>query len=220
MTIKEQYRKVRRAYLSRVRYYRKRGYIINIIPIPKRITRASIRRLERMTGARIKATAVGFQDMLTGMKIVSPKASERRRIERQNLDFLLLRPEEQYISRTVGKIVHLPEDLSADIMSPTQSYEDLIDKWYQQIEHYRPDIYRRVEMKTNELIEGKGKEVRRRFAYVLWQDPDVFPTAEDSTAEIIDMKMQAVLRIMDIAEGSEAYYDFLSLYDSVEEERE
>lgn len=219
MTIKQQYRKARRAYLSRVRYYRKRGYIIDVITIPKRITRASVRRLERMTGKRIKATAVGLQDMLTGMKVETPKLSERRRVERQNVQFQSLSPEEQYVSRIEGDIVRLPENLSIEVMSPTQSYEDLIDKWYQQIEHYRPDIYRRVESATNKILEGASEETRKKFAYVLWQNPDVFPQQEDSQEAFIDMKMNTVLHIMNIAEGSEAYYDFLSMYDSVEEER-
>lgn len=214
MTIKQQYNKARKAYMSRVRYYRKRGYIIEPLKIPKRPTRASIRALQRQTGKYIRKHAIGFQDFLTG-EAVQPK----RGIERRNAEYLSLTLEEQQLSYERQEITRIEEQPTA-ILTPTQSYEQLIDNWYEQIEQYRPDIYRRVEMRTNELIEGAGAEVRRRFAYVLYQNPDIFPTAEDSTAEIIDMKMNAVLHIMDIADRSEAYYDFISMFDDVEVERE
>lgn len=219
MTIKEEYREARKRYISRVNYYRKRGYIIKPKDIPKRITRGSIRALERQTGKIIKKHATDFQDFLTGEGVTRRTKREIQSIERRNVQFLSLTPEEQYISYERQEITHL-EEQSTEILSPTQSYEQLIDNWYEQIQQYRPDIYRRVEMRTNEIIEGKGREVRRRFAYVLYQNPDVFPTHEDSTAEIIDMKMSAVLYIMDIADRSEAYYDFISMFDNVEDERE
>ena len=218
MTIKQQYQKARKAYLSRVRYWRQRGYVIETRDIPKRITRASIRRLQSMTGDVIKRRSRGLQDFTTGMKVEKIDKLERARIEKQNLKFLSLTPEEQSVSHDVGEIVHLPE-ITEEILTPTQSYEDLIDKWYQQIEQYRPDIYRRVESATNKILEGADEDTRKKFAYVLDQNPDIFPQAEDSQENIIDMKMSAVLHVMNIAEGSEAYYDFLSQYDTVEEER-
>lgn len=219
MTIREEYTRVRDNYMERVRYYRQRGYVIEPIRIPKYITRGSIRRLHREMSEQIRKHALGFQSFLSGEAIEPKTKAERSRIEKQNSEFLSLSPEEQEISRERGEITHLPVDDSGGILPPVASYEQLIDNWYEQISTYRADIYRRVLSRTNELIEGKNKEVRRRFAYVLYQNPDVFPTAEDSTAEIIDMKMNAVLHIMDIADGSEAYYDFISMFDDVEEER-
>ena len=218
MTIREEYTRVRNNYMERVRYYRQRGYVIEPIRIPKYITRGSIRRLQREMSEQIRKHALGFQSFLSGEAIEPKTKTERKRIEKQNLDFLSLSQEEQYLSQLSGEIVHIPIDFGEYVLPPLQSYEQLIDNWYEQISTYRADIYRRVLSRTNELIEGKNKEVRRRFAYVLYQNPDVFPTAEDSTAEIIDMKMNAVLHIMDIADGSEAYYDFISIFDDVEEE--
>lgn len=220
MTIREEYTRVRDNYMERVRYYRQRGYVIEPIRIPKYITRGSIRRLQREMSEQIRKHAIGFQSFLSGEAIEPKTKAERSRIEKQNLELLSLSPEEQEISRERGEITHLPVDDFGEILPPVGSYEQLIDNWYEQIRTYRADIYRRVLSRTNQLIEGKNKEVRRRFAYVLYQNPDTFPTAEDSTAEIIDMKMDAVLHIMDIADGSEAYYDFISMFDDVEEERE
>ena len=220
MKIRQEYRKVRKQYLQRVRYYRSRGYVIEPIPIPKYITRASIRRIQRETGEQIRKHAIGFQSFLSGEVVETETKAERRRIEKQNVEFLSLSPEEQQISYERQEITHISVDESGEILSPIGSYEQLIDNWYEQISTYRADIYRRVLSRTNELIDGKNKEVRRRFAYVLYQNPDVFPTAEDSTAEIIDMKMDMVLHIMDIADGSEAYYEFISMFDDVEDERE
>lgn len=218
MTIRQEYTKTRKQYLQRVRYYRYRGYVIEPIPIPKYITRASIRRLQRESGEQIRKHSIGFQSFLSGEAIEPKTKAERTRIEKQNVEFLSLTPEEQQISYERQEITHVSVEESKEILSPTQSYEQLIDNWYEQISSYRADIYLRVLSRTNQLIEGKNKEVRRRFAYVLYQNPDVFPTAEDSTAEIIDMKMDAVLHIMDIADGSEAYYDFISMFDDVEKE--
>ena len=220
MKIRQEYRKVRKQYLQRVRYYRSRGYVIEPIPIPKYITRASIRRIQRETGEQIRKHAIGFQSFLSGEVVETETKAERRRIEKQNVEFLSLSPEEQQISYERQEITHISVDESGEILSPIGSYEQLIDNWYEQISTYRADIYRRVLSRTNELIDGKNKEVRRRFAYGLYQNPDVFPTAEDSTAEIIDMKMDMVLHIMDIADGSEAYYEFISMFDDVEDERE
>lgn len=220
MTIRQEYTKVRKRYLQRVRYYRSHGYVIEPIPIPKYITRASIRRLERETGEQIRKHAIGFQSFLSGEAVEPKTKTERRNIEKQNVEYLSLSLEEQQISYERQEITHISAEESREILSPTGSYEQLIDNWYEQISTYRADIYRRVLSRTYELIEGKNKEVRRRFAYALYQHPDIFPTAEDSTAEIIDMKMAAVLHIMDIADGSEAYYDFISMFDDVEDERE
>lgn len=217
MTIKEQYKKVRAAYMERVRYYRNRGYIIETIPIPKKITRGSIRRLERQTGKYITKHAVGFQRFLTGKSLAHISKSERQSISRENLEFKKLKPEEQSISRSVGNIVKI-DAMSESTLSLTDSYEQIIDNWYSTIEGYRTDIYRRIEMRTNELIEGKDAETRKKFAYVLYQNPDLFPTMEDSTTEIIDIKMSNVMHVMDIASGSEAYYDFLRQFDTVESE--
>ena len=220
MTIRQEYTRVRNNYMKRVRYYRQRGYVIEPIRIPKYITRGSIRRLQRETGEQIRKHVIGFQSFLSGEAVEPETKAERSRIEKQNVEFLSLSPEEQQISYERQEITHVSADESREILPPTGSYEQLIDNWYEQISTYRADIYRRVLSRTNELIEGKEKEVRRRFAYVLYQNPDVFPTAEDSTAEIIDMKMDAVMHIMDIADGSEVYYDFISMFDDVEVERE
>lgn len=220
MTIKQEYNRARKAYLSRIRYYRNRGYIIEEIPRPKKPTRASINRLKRMSGEAIKRNSVSLVNVLTGEMEKPTTKQQRLAIEKQNVQFFKLTPEEQSISRETGTITRIQVGMSTATMTPSQSYEALIDNWYSQISHYRPDIFRRIESRTNELIEGKPAEVRRKFAYVLWQNPDIFPQSEDSVEEVINMKMENVLHIMNIAEGSEAYYDFLEQFDGVERERE
>ena len=50
-TLKERYRKARKAYVERVRYYSKKyGIKSELIKIPKRIKEGSIRRLEKLYG--------------------------------------------------------------------------------------------------------------------------------------------------------------------------
>ena len=53
------------------------------------------------------------------------------------------------------------------ILPTTESYEQLIDNWYQQVrEAFYWYIAQFIEWQTNKLIYGKSEETRKRFAYV------------------------------------------------------
>lgn len=56
-SIVAEYKKARTNYLRRRRRLISKGYEIELIPIPKRVTEGSIRRLKKQTGAYMKKTA-------------------------------------------------------------------------------------------------------------------------------------------------------------------
>ena len=219
MTILQEYRRERRNYMRRVNRQVKKGFMVNPIPIPKKPTRASINRLKAQTAKVIQESSV-LVDLITGEsydKTRSKKSKKKRSdILKQNTLFLKLNKFDQHLSRQAGKIFRASEtDLT---LIPTQSYETIIDNWYSAIESFRPDIYMHLLSKTNELIEGKSAEIRRQFAYVYNQNPDIFPEAGDSDRAIINAKFEQIRNLMKWSEESEAYKDFISMFDEVENE--
>ena len=219
MTILQEYRRERRNYMRRVNRQVKQGFMVNPIPIPKKPTRASINRLKAQTAKVIQESSV-LVDLITGEsydKTRSKKSKKKRsEILKQNKLFLKLNKFDQHLSRQAGKIFRASEKELT--LTPTQSYETIIDNWYSAIESFRPDIYMYLSSKTNELIEGKSAEIRRQFAYVYNQNPDVFPEAGDSDRAIINAKFEQIRNLMRWSEESEAYKDFISMFDEVEYE--
>lgn len=219
MTIEELYAKERRNYMRRVNRQVRQGYQVVAIKIPKTITEASIRELKRQT-AKVIQRRSDLVDFITGDAYdkTRSKRKQQQRIEilKKNRAFLKLNKFDQYLSQQVGKIFRASEKNLT--LTPTQSYETIIDNWYSAIESFRPDIYMYLLSKTNELIEGKSAEIRRQFAYVYNQNPDVFPEAGDSDRAIINAKFEQIRNLMNWLEESEAYKDFISMFDEVEDE--
>lgn len=111
------------------------------------------------------------------------------------------------------------QGMSNKLLSPSDSYEQLIDNWYQQVrESFYWYIAQFIEWQTNKLIYGKSEETRKRFAYVFSQHPDLFPEPPYETRDVILKRFDEIARMMELAPDSEAYYDFLSMYDGVESE--
>lgn len=219
MTILQEYRREHRNYMRRVNRQVKQGFMVNPIPIPKKPTRASINKLKAQTAKVIQEKSV-LVDLITGEsydKTRSKKSKKKRSdILKQNRLFLKLNNFDQYLSRQAGKIFR--DSKTGLTLTPTQSYEIIIDNWYSAIESFRPDIYMYLLSKTNELIEGKSAEIRRQFAYVYNQNPDIFPEAGDSDRAIINAKFEQIRNLMKWSEESEAYKDFISMFDEVENE--
>ena len=219
MTILQEYRRERRNYMRRVNRQVKQGFMVNPIPIPKKPTRASINRLKAQTAKVIQESSV-LVDLITGESYDKTRSKKKKKkrseILKQNKLFLKLNKFDQHLSRQAGKIFRASEKELT--LTPTQSYETIIDNWYSAIESFRPDIYMYLSSKTNELIEGKSAEIRRQFAYVYNQNPDVFPEAGDSDRAIINAKFEQIRNLMRWSEESEAYKDFISMFDEVEYE--
>lgn len=217
MTIKEQYKHEYRNYLRRVNRAVKQGYIVDVVGRVKRPTRASINRLKQMTGEKIRSKS-RIVDVETG-EILRPIKNKKKRLTQQRKNVNILKADLQTVANTVENNIPVKQipTMSDNILPPTESYEQIIDNWYQQVrESFYWYIAQFIEWQTNSLIYGKSEETRRRFAYVLSQHPDIFPEPPYETREAILNSFNEIARMMELAPDSEAYQDFLSMYDGVE----
>lgn len=219
MTVKEQYKREYRNYLRRVNRAVKQGYIVDVIGRVKKPTRASINRLKRQTGEKIRAKSE-IVDIETG-EILKRIKDKKKRLQQQRKNVKILKADLPTIDIVINGDSPIPQDLgmSAGILPPTESYEQLIDNWYEQVrESFYWYIAQFIEWQTNKLIYGKSEETRKRFAYVFSQHPDLFPEPPYETRDVIVKRFDEIAHMMDLAPDSEAYYDFLSMYDGVESE--
>lgn len=217
MTIKEQYKHEYRNYLRRVNRAVKQGYIVDVVVRVKKPTRASINRLKQMTGEKIRSKS-RIVDVETG-EILRPIKNKKKRLTQQRKNVNILKADLQTVANTVENNIPVKQipTMSDNILPPTESYEQIIDNWYQQVrESFYWYIAQFIEWQTNRLIYGKSEETRRRFAYVLSQHPDIFPEPPYETREAILNSFNEIARMMELAPDSEAYQDFLSMYDGVE----
>lgn len=217
MTVKEQYKREYRNYLRRVNRSVKQGYIVDVIGRVKKPTRASINRLKQQTGEKIRAKSE-IVDVETG-EILKPIKNKKKRLQQQRKNVKILKADLPTIDIVVNGDSPIPQDLGMydGILPPAESYEQIIDNWYQQVrESFYWYIAQFIEWQTNRLIYGKSEETRRRFAYVFTQHPDIFPEPPYETRESILKSFNEIARMMDLAPDSEAYQDFLSMYDGVE----
>lgn len=219
MTVKEQYKREYRNYLRRVNRAVKQGYVVNVVGRVKKPTRASINRLKQQTGEKIR-TKSEIVDIETG-EILKPIKNKKKRLAQQRKNVKILKADLQTVANTVeNNTTFTPiQGMSNKLLSPSDSYEQLIDNWYQQVrESFYWYIAQFIEWQTNKLIYGKSEETRKRFAYVFSQHPDLFPEPPYESRDVILKRFDEIARMMELAPDSEAYYDFLSMYDGVESE--
>lgn len=219
MTVKEQYKREYRNYLRRVNRAVNQGYIVDVIARVKKPTKASINRLKQQAGEKIRSKS-RIVDIETG-EILNPIKNKKKRLKQQRKNVTILKADLLTVDTVVEGGSGIPVDLGlgVDILPPTESYEQIIDNWYQQVrETFYWYIAQFIEWQTNRLIYDKSEETRKRFAYVLTQNPDIFPEPPYETRESILNSFNEVARMMDLAPDSEAYQDFLSMYDGVERE--
>lgn len=217
MTVKEQYKREYRNYLRRVNRAVKQGYVVDVVGRVKKPTRASINRLKQQTGEKIR-TKSEIVDIETG-EILKPIKNKKKRRAQQRKNVKILKADLPTIDIVINDNSPIPTDLGMNdgILPPTESYEQIIDNWYQQVrESFYWYIAQFIEWQTNRLIYGKSEETRKRFAYVLSQHPDIFPEPPYETREAILNSFTEIARMMELAPDSEAYQDFLSMYDGVE----
>lgn len=219
MTVKEQYKREYRNYLRRVNRAVKQGYVVDVVGRVKKPTRASINRLKQQTGEKIR-TKSEIVDIETG-EILKPIKNKKKRLAQQRKNVKILKADLQTVANTVeNNTTFSPiQGMSNKLLSPSDSYEQLIDNWYQQVrESFYWYIAQFIEWQTNKLIYGKSEETRKRFAYVFSQHPDLFPEPPYESRDVILKRFDEIARMMELAPDSEAYYDFLSMYDGVESE--
>lgn len=227
MTIKQQYQRARRNYLRRVRNQEKRGYIVDIISIPKKPTKASIRRLEKQTAREIQRHS-DFQEFITGEIVDKPT----KRLIAENQAFMRLTPEQQQASREIGttdidEIEHylLPVsvgEVAIDIV------EVIIQNWFDTIESgkfsatgdAKQDAYIVGELvsRTLELLDGASREERARFAWTIDNNPDMLGEYKYFNVRQFNADFNKIREAMQWAEDSEDYRDFIENLGIIESE--
>ena len=168
MTVKEQYKREYRNYRRRVNRAVKQGYIVNVVKRVKKPSRGSINRLKKQTGEKIR-TKSEIVDIETG-EILKPIKNKKKRLAQQRKNVSILKADLQSVSNVVENNIPVTQitNMSDNILSPTDSYEQIIDNWYQQVrESFYWYIAQFIEWQTNKLIYGKSEETRKRFSYVL-----------------------------------------------------
>lgn len=192
---------------------------MDVIGRVKKPTRASINRLNHQTGEKIRSKSE-IVDIETG-EILKPIKNKKNRLEQQRKNVKILKADLPTIDIVINDNSPIPIDsgMYVGTLPPKESYEQIIDNWYQQVrESFYWYIAQFIEWQTNKLIYGKSEETRKRFAYVYSQHPDLFPEPPYETRDVILKRFDEIAHMMDLAPDSEAYYDFLSMYDGVESE--
>lgn len=216
--IRDEYRKEWRNYLRRVNRAVKQGYQVEPIKKVKKPTAGSIRRLKQQTGERIRSRSA-IVDVTSGEILPPIKDKRKRRVIQQQNVKVLSQPLQTVQDTISAGAMQEPVQMSDSLLSLRDSYEQIIDNWYEQIHtQFYWYIGQFIESRTNMLIEGKDAETRRRFAYVLSQNPDIFPEAPYDTRESVNDSFNQIARMMELAPESEAYQDFIYMYDYVERE--
>lgn len=222
MTIKQQYQRARRNYLRRVRNQEKRGYIVDIIPIPKKPTKASIRRLEKQTASEIKKRS-DFQQFMTGEIVDKPT----KRLIAENQAFMRLTPQQQQASRELQTIdIGTITDYLTPYSVPIDKVEIIIQNWYDTLESgsWTGDatqdgyILHALMSRTNQILEGASREDRAKFAWVVDNNPNMLGDYKYYNVRAFNSDFNLIRQAMEWAEDSEDYRDFIEQLGVLESE--
>lgn len=222
MTIKQAYQRARRNYLRRVRNQEMQGYIVDIIPIPKRPTRASIRRLEKQT-AKVIQSKSKFQSFLTGEQVDKPT----RYMKAENKAFTQLSAEFQAEARRLGTTnIRLIESALSVSMTPVNAIDVIIDNFIQSIKRFavsddhRTNAYIVQELTTRilRIVYDGTEEDKRRLAYVLDKNPNILGDYKYFNVTQMDIDFNGLREAMNMAEDSEDYRKFIESLGIVESE--
>lgn len=215
-TIKEQYRKARRNYLRRVNNKVRQGYIVDVIPIPKNPTKASIRRLQKMTGAEIARTS-RLVDMLTG-EIYERDKRGRRKVAEENRKFNKLTPFEQETARAIQSLdkQYINSTIQQEQAAAISQIDVTIQNFYDTIEQFRGDVQNMIRERVDAMISTE--EGARQFAYIYQTQPELFPDPSIYDEKIINGSFNEITQAMKLAPDNPDYQKFVQLFDGVERE--
>lgn len=215
-TIKEQYRKARRNYLRRVNNKVRQGYMVDVIPIPKNPTRASIRRLQKMTGAEIARTST-LVDMLTG-EIYERDKRGRRKVAEENRKFNKLTPFEQETARAIQSLdkQYIKSTIQQEQAAAISQIDVTIQNFYDTIEQFRGDVQNMIRERVDAMISTE--EGAREFAYIYQTQPELFPDPSLYDEKVINGSLNEIAEAMKLAPDNPDYQKFVQLFDGVERE--
>lgn len=222
MTIKQAYQRARRNYLRRVRNQEMQGYIVDIIPVPKKPTSASIRRLEKQT-AKVIQSKSSFQSFLTGEQVDKPT----RYMKAENKAFTQLSTEFQAEARRLGTTnVRLIESALSVQMFPVSAIDVIIDNFLNRIKDFAVSddlktngyIVQELTTRILRIVYDGTEEDKRRLAYVLDKNPNILGDYKYFNVTQMDIDFNGLREAMNMAEDSEDYRQFIESLGIVESE--
>lgn len=198
MTIKQQYAKQRRRIKSLIYRYNKRGYEVNFeLPsIPKRITKASVRRLENITPKYLQEKT-RYVDTETG-EILPFHTGERRRREKRR----------KQSKANVATEAYVPHE-----------YELAIDRVYAIIEDYPERMYRLFMSKLSSAISVYGGEAVGTALASMIKSGEIVAPSEAYNYEAVMEMSNSLMKYLSFTEDEidHARADILEMYESNEE---
>ena len=204
--LKKEYDREYANYLRRVNRKVKLGYIVNVIKRVKSPTHASINRLKSQTGTKI-AEKSRIVDIITGEILTGEK--KKKKIAKQNKEFLKLSLLEQEIART---------GYTGGGQINVYDYEVIIQNWYDSIDDFPQHVQGYLQFKTDQLLKSASKRIRIKFAYTFYKYPNIFPDRGDSDRGVIDMKFESIYGMMESIDNTDEFQRFYNLFDYIETE--
>lgn len=192
MTIKQQYKKARVNYLARVNRLKKQGWDIEVIPLVKKPTKASIERLNKQTAKQMRSKAKLY-DINTGQEITKHrlvKAKEQGKRQKNIVSKQIAKKTQrsnvnQVTSHKVISKINI-EELKKQ--TPTGIK---VSEWYEDINAIFAQSIRRVLFElTNELT--KTDELEQAFSKVLQNYPDLFPQNAYEPENVLKQRFYAI----------------------------
>lgn len=192
MTIKKQYKKARANYLARVNRLKKQGWDIEVIPLVKKPTKASIARLNKQTAKQIRSKAKLY-DINTGKEITKHRLSKAKEQGKRYKNIV----SKQIVKKTQRNSIN--QVTSPKVISKI-NIEELkkqtptnvkVSEWYEDINSIFAQSIRRVLFElTTELT--KTEELEQAFSKVLQNNPDLFPQNAYEPENVLKQRFFAI----------------------------
>ncbi len=158
MTYKEQYKKLRKNIQNQIKYYKDKGFLVeNEMPnIPKRVTKASVRKLEKYKSSFKK---LNFIDVETGEKGKLDKLKRERKKEYK-------KAEEDFWTGNAEKTEYNNTEQESSYDDYIKFSDSVIAEYRRQISKFPDKVASIVLTKLDEAIKKSGKDaVAYRLQY-------------------------------------------------------
>lgn len=201
-------------YLRRVRTQMSYGYVVSIHKKAKKPTQASIDYINSLDAKHIREKSDLYD--IVNDKYLSPGEEGRGKALKDNKQFLKLSPFEQEVALSIKS---LDKQAIADITvetpdEPADGIDALIEKWYETIENFKPEVQAQLRERTDELI----RRHRIAFANAIENHGGLFPAVTEYKGEIINAAFNAISDVMEWSRHSGELERFMNYYGIVENE--
>lgn len=193
MEIKNEYRRVRRNLLARIKRLEKKGYDVEVkVPkIPKKITEASIRRLNKMDSGWLKKHSFA-PDVETGEKINYYQKSYRNKQKKQKPD---------------KKHKNIPHD-----------YELALDRFYEIIDMYPERSYMFIKARLDSLVAVYGQKVVGLKLKNMIENGDIVTPSEAYNFGVLIEMSNSLAKLLELTKDEEKeLYNDLERFAYIEE---